>query len=213
MPKILIADDHTIIVKGLQLVIETTIAHGTTAIAHDGASAFEKIKKEDFDLIILDISMPNTDSFAIVSNILAVKPKSRIIMFSMSPEEIYAKRYYRMGVMGYLRKDAAIEEIKNAIECVLSDKKYISQELKEKLLADLDRHEKTENQFDRLSPREFEIVQHLANGESVSEISEKLHLHTSTIGTHKSRIFEKLRCHNIIELRMLAKVHNIALST
>ena len=68
-----------------------------------------------------------------------------------------------------------------------------------------------ENEFDKLSPREFEIVQHLINGHSVSKISRNLNLHTSTIGTHKARIFEKLRCHNVIELVMMAKVHNLIL--
>jgi len=157
----------------------------------------------------MDIAMPNTDSLGMVNNILSVKPEARLIMFSMNSEEVYAKRYFKMGVMGYLRKDAPLSEIKKAIENVLSNKKYISPELSEKLVADLHTNHNSENPFDTLSPREFEIVQHLAIGDSVSEISQKLNLHTSTIGTHKARIFEKLQCHNIIELSNLAKVHNI----
>jgi DNA-binding NarL/FixJ family response regulator len=111
--------------------------------------------------------------------------------------------------MGYLRKDAPIDEIKKAIDNVLNSKRYMSPELSEKLLIDLHSNRNTENPFDKLSPKEFEIVQHLAYGDSVSEISRKLNLHTSTIGTHKARIFEKLQCHNIIELNNLAKVNNI----
>ena len=114
-----------------------------------------------------------------------------------------------MGAMGYLRKDAPGDEIQKAIETVLNEKKYISEELSQKLLNDMHVKGQDENPFDRLSPREFEIVQHLANGESVAEISKKLSLHTSTIGTHKARIFEKLQCHNIIEINKLAKDNHI----
>ncbi|MGZ4048927.1 MAG: response regulator transcription factor, partial [Bacteroidia bacterium] len=101
--------------------------------------------------------------------------------------------------------------IKNAIESALKNIRYISPGLKEKLIMDILDNSSQENQFDKLSPREFEIVQHLVHGESVSEISKKLNLHTSTIGTHKARIFEKLHCDNIVELVTMAKIHNIIL--
>ena len=129
----------------------------------------------------------------------------------MNSEEMFAKRYLRMGAMGYISKDAPLNEIKNAIESALKNNRYISPGLKEKLAMDVLDNNNQENQFDKLSPREFEIVQHLVHGDSVSEISKILNLHTSTIGTHKARIFEKLHCHNIVELTMMAKVHNIIL--
>jgi two-component system invasion response regulator UvrY len=115
--------------------------------------------------------------------------------------------------MGYLRKDAPIDEIKKAIDNVLNSKRYMSPELSEKLLIDLHSNHNPENPFDNLSSREFEIVQHLANGDSVSEISKKLNLHTSTIGAHKGRIFEKLQCDNIIDLARMAKVQNIIIGS
>ncbi|KAA9035533.1 response regulator transcription factor [Ginsengibacter hankyongi] len=209
MQHILLVDDHPIITDSLKIVIENSIAHCKTDVANDGDAAFEKIKHNDYDLIIMDVSLPNTDSYSMVSNILAIKPASRILMFSMNSEEIFAKRYLKMGAMGFLRKDAPLDEIKNAIETALKNNRYMSQELRENLLMDVLDHNKRENQFDKLSPREFEIVQHLVHGESVSEISKKLNLHTSTIGTHKARIFEKLRCDNIVELVTMAKVHHI----
>lgn len=209
MPDILLVDDHSIVTTGLKLVIESFLAFSKIDVANDGDSAFEKIKHHNYDLIIMDITMPNTDSFGMVNNILSIKPETRLIMFSMNSEEMYAIRYFKMGAMGYLRKDAPMSEIRKAVEGVLNNKKYISPELSERLVSDLHSNHNSKNPFDTLSPREFEIVQHLANGDSVSEISRKLNLHTSTIGTHKSRIFEKLQCHNIIELSNLAKVHNI----
>ncbi|MDP4284897.1 MAG: response regulator transcription factor [Bacteroidota bacterium] len=209
MPDILIVDDHSIVRTGLKMVIENYLPHCKTEEATDGDSAFEKIKKHNFDLIIMDVNMPNTDSFGIVNTILSFRPEAKIIMFSMNSEDIYAKRYLKIGAMGYLRKDAPASEIRKAIETVLDNKRYISAELSQKLLVDLQSNRNSENPFDRLSPREFEIVQHLTTGESVAEISKKLNLHTSTVGTHKARIFEKLQCHNIIDINKLAKLHNI----
>ena len=208
MATLLIADDHFIIRTGLKLIIENFMPHSKIDEAHDGDSAFEKIKENNYDLLILDITMPNTDSFGLIRKILALKPGMKILMFSMSDEEVYAKRYLKMGVMGYLKKDEPEAEIKKAISTVLNNKKYVSPVLSQILIEDLHSNN-PENPFDRLSPREFEIVRHLIRGESVAEICQKLTLHSSTVGTHKARIFEKLKYSNIIDLHALAKVHNI----
>jgi DNA-binding NarL/FixJ family response regulator len=213
MPEFLLVDDHSIVRTGLKLLIQEFFAHSNIDEAYDGDSAFEKIKNHDYDLVVMDVNMPNTDSSGILETILAFKPSVKIIMFSMNAENMYAKRYLKLGAMGYLRKDASGPEIIKAISTVLNNKRYISPELNEKLLTDLQSNHPAENPFDKLSPREFEIVQHLANGNSVAEISQKLNLHTSTIGTHKARIFEKLECKNIIELNNLAKVHRIVLGS
>ncbi|HEY5406444.1 MAG TPA: response regulator transcription factor [Ginsengibacter sp.] len=209
MPHILLVDDHTVITTGLKIVIGNFLANSVIDVANNGDIAFEKVKRTDYDLIIMDISLPNTDSFNIVSNILAIKPASRILMFSMSPEDMFAKRYLRLGALGYVSKDAPLKEIKNAIENALKNQRYMSPELQEKIALEALSNDHHENEFDKLSPREFEIVQHLVHGDSVSEISKKLHLHTSTIGTHKAKIFEKLHCENIVELVTIAKVHNL----
>jgi DNA-binding NarL/FixJ family response regulator len=212
MPDLLIVDDHAIVRTGVKMVVQDFLAHCNVDEAEDGDSAFAKIKSRDYDLIMLDVNMPNTDSFGLITSILTLRPEAKIIMFSMNAEEIYAKRYLKMGVMGYLRKDAPGQQIQKAIEIVLNNRKYISDELSQKLLNDMQDKGEEENPFDKLSPREFEIVQHLANGESVAQISKRLSLHTSTIGTHKARIFEKLRCHNIIDINKLAKAHNVIFS-
>jgi len=208
MVNLLLADDHFIIRTGLKLIIESFMNDAKIDEAEDGDSTFEKIKKNNYDLLILDVNMPNTDSFVLVSNVLAQRPGMKILMFSMNQEEVYARRYLKMGVMGYLKKDERIEEIKKAITIVLSNKKYISTALSQILLDAL--HKKnSENPFESLSLREFEIARHLIRGESVAEICQKLTLHSSTVGTHKARIFEKLKCSNIIDLNSLAKVYDI----
>jgi DNA-binding NarL/FixJ family response regulator len=208
MIKILLADDHAIIRAGLKIFIENTIAHSVIDEADDGDCAFEKIKKNDYDLVILDVNMPGTDSFGLVNNILALKADSKILMFSMNAEEVYAKKYLQLGAKGYLSKASSEDEITKALNTVLDNKRYISASLSQSLTEDaLGR--KPENPFDSLSPREFEIVQHLVRGESLSEICDKLNLHASTVGTHKARIFEKLGCSNIIDISQLAKVHKV----
>jgi two-component system invasion response regulator UvrY len=211
MPQLLLVDDHSIVRAGLKLLIEDFLPHTSIHEAEDGDSALRQIKEHDYDLVIMDVNMPHTDSIGTLQTILSFKPATRIIIFSMNSEDVYAKRYLKMGAMGYLRKDAPNEEIKKAISTVLNNKRYISPQLNEKLLTELHSGNKSENPFDNLSPREFEIVQHLAHGDSVADISNKLNLHTSTVGTHKARIFEKLKCNNIIELTHLAKVHDVVL--
>ncbi|MEO8110360.1 MAG: response regulator transcription factor [Ginsengibacter sp.] len=208
MKNILLVDDHVIIRAGLKMFIEGLIPLSVIEEAPDGDTAFEKIKQKDYDLLILDVNMPGTDSFGLVSNIMAIKPESKILMLSMNAEEIYAKKYLMLGAQGYVGKDAPEVEIKKAIETILNDKRYISNSLSRSLTEEA-LGNKSFNPFDRLSPQEFKIIQYLMRGESVSEISEKLNLHTSTIGTHKARIFKKLNCKNIVDINSLAKIHNV----
>jgi len=213
MINILLADDHVIIRAGLKIFIKNLIPVSELEEAWDGDSAFEKIKHNDYDIIILDVNMPATDSFGLVRNILALKPGSKILMFSMNAEEIYAKKYLHLGALGYINKDAPEEEIKEAINNVLDNRRYISPSLTRVLTESaLGRKANNQNPFDLLSPRELEITRHLMKGESVSEISSYLNLHTSTVGTHKARIFEKLQCKNIVGINELAKVHKITKS-
>lgn len=211
MPDILLVDDHSIVRTGLKLLINDFLPHSNLDEAFDGESALQKVKQINYDLVIMDVNMPHTDSFGTLQAILAVKPSTKVIMFSMNAEEIYAKRYLKLGAKGYVKKDASNEEIENAINTVLNDKNYISPSLTQKFLSGLLSKNEAENPFDKLSSREFEIVQHLAKGDSVAEISKKLNVHTSTVGTHKGRIFEKLRVHNVVELMHLAEAHNVIL--
>jgi two-component system invasion response regulator UvrY len=208
MIKILLADDHTIVRTGLKIFLEKLITDSVIDEASDGESTLKKLEENDYELIILDVNMPETDSFQLLTNILAIKPTSKILMFTMNAEEVYAKKFLKIGALGYLNKGSSETEIRNAIEHVLNNRKYISPTLKEQLTEEA-LHGKPSNPFDNLSPREFEIVQHLIRGESVAEISSKLNLHSSTIGTHKTRIFNKLHCSNIIDINLLAKIHKV----
>ena len=112
MPQILLVDDHSIVRTGLKLLIEDFLPHAKIDEADNGDSAFKQIKHKDYELVVMDVNMPQTDSYGTVQNILVFKPATRIIMFSMNAEEVYAKRYLKMGARGYLRKDASNDEIK-----------------------------------------------------------------------------------------------------
>src|ERR1035437_3931394 len=209
---ILHADDHKTIRAALKRILEGHLPEVHVDEACDGNSAFEKVKKNNYDMIILDVTMPNTDSFGLVSNILALKPKSKILMFSINTGEVYVKKYIQSGVMGYIHKDAPIEEIEKAVSTVLNNKKYVNPSLAQ-LLIDETLGIKPGNPFDALSIREFEITRHLLLEESTSAISKVLNLHPSTISTFKKQIFEKLNCDGLVGLRSLAKIHNILPAT
>ncbi len=208
MANILLTDDHPIIRAGLKRFISDYFAHSVIDEAEDGDSAFKKIKEKEYHLIILDANMPNTDSFGLVTNIIAIKPRANILIYSMNAEETYGKRYLQLGAKGYLSKTSSEEEIKKALDNVISGKKYISPQLSESL-TDTALGKKSANPFDTLSPREFEIMLHLIKGEHLSEICRTLSMQSSTAGTYKARIFMKLKCDNIIDVHAMAKVYGI----
>jgi len=126
MIKILHTDDDPIMRIWLKVIIKNFFPNCLIDEAEDGDSAFKKIKENEYQLIISDINMPQTDTFAFVSSILALKPESKILMYSSNEEEEYAKQFLQLGAMGYLKKDAPQPEIKKAIDNCLNNKKYLS---------------------------------------------------------------------------------------
>jgi len=134
MINILLVDDHAIIRTGLKIFIANYILHSDIDEAGDGNSAFEKIKSKEYKLIVLDVNMPNTNSFGLVSKIIAFKQDANILMFSMNAEEAYAKKYLQLGAKGYLSKASPEKEVELALDRVLSSKSYISPALNMPLL-------------------------------------------------------------------------------
>lgn len=208
LKKFLIIDDHMVVRSGIKALLSDLYKPSTIDEAHDGESALKKIETEEYDLVLLDIQMPNTDTLALMQMISSTHQGIKVLIFSMSPENIYAQRYLKAGAMGYLNKDSSLDELIRAIDLVLKGKKYISETLLE-ILASSAGQEKNENPFNKLSPREFEITNLLLSGKTISQISNSLHLGVSTVGTHKSRIFEKLRVTNLLELKDLADSYQL----
>jgi len=208
MTTILHSDDHPLMIDSVKALLESFVPNVHTEYALNGDQAFEKIKNKDYDLIILDISMHGKDPVSLIMETLTLRPLTKILILSMHEEALYAKRYYQAGVKGYVTKQSETGEIIKAINTVLSGRKYVSAALADIFAAD-GLANNTTNPFERLSNRELEVVQHLVLGQSSSEISNILRIKPSTVGTLKSRIFEKLNCSNVIDITYLAKVNNI----
>jgi DNA-binding NarL/FixJ family response regulator len=152
--------------------------------------------------------MPFTDSIALVSNLLVYQKDTKILVFSMNAEDLYAKRFLKLGAKGYLHKETKPEEIKKAIVTILEGKTYMSQQLNDRLMNEMLK-KSTDNPFEKLSDRELEIVRYFLLGYSVTDIKKTLNIHASTIGTYKMRLFEKLKVKNALELSKLAVLYNM----
>lgn len=208
MKKFLLVDDHVVVRSGIKILLSEIYNPSEIHEAMNGDTAVEKLKAESFDLVILDIQMPNTDTLGLMEYIHITYPDAKVLMFSMSAENIYAKRFMKAGAYGFISKEAPLEEITRAINIILSGKKYISESLAEKIAED-SFSGKAGNPFNELSPREFEIVKLLLEGKTVTDISHNLNIQTSTVGTHKARLFEKLGVTNILELKELSTTYNL----
>jgi two-component system, NarL family, invasion response regulator UvrY len=199
MPSILLVDDHSIIRSALKILFGNELPLYSFDEADNGNTALEKILTNDYALIILDISIPGTDAFHFAQTVLKAKPASRILIFSMSEEHIYAKRFLKIGAKGYIGKYAPASQLKEAVLSILDDHKYISPSMSE-YMADEIASGNSENPFSKLSPKQTEIATYLINGKSISDICSIMNLHSSTISTQKNRIFQKLRITNMMEL-------------
>jgi len=209
MNRILLADDHEVMRAGLKVFITGFIQFAVIDEAWDRDSVIEKVKQHDYQLMILDVYMPATDSFGLVSNILDIRPDAKILMFSMNPEDLYAKRYLQLGAKGYIAKTASSAELAEAINAVFNNNRYISPALRQQIADEAIGNKAATNPFEKLSPRELDIAMRFMRGDSTTSISEALRLKTSTIATFKARILEKLNCKNMIEANRLARIYKI----
>ena len=200
--RFLVADDHSIVRMGLKLMLEDDYPHVTIEEAENGNEVVEKIKVHRYDLLILDFQMPNTDTFSIISNLLARDESLKILIYSMASEKIYAGKLLKAGVKGFLSKEAKNTELVKAVDVVLHDGIYAS----EQVWSD-DRQCVTPagNPFAILSNKEMDILAYLVQGKTTKEISALLNVQLSTISTHKFRIFRKLNVSNMMELIALTK--------
>ncbi len=208
MKKFLLIDDHVVVRSGIKTLLSGLYKDAHVDEAKDGETAIHCVKENSYDLAMLDIQMPNTDTFALMEFFKTNYPSLKVLVFSMSPENIYALRFIKAGARGFISKDAPLEEIKKAIDLVLSDKKYISETLLFSL-AEGNAPGANSNPFNSLSSREFEIVSMLLRGKTLSSIAADLGLGISTVGTHKARIFNKLKVTNLLEMKELANSYDI----
>ncbi|HKZ57082.1 MAG TPA: response regulator transcription factor [Thermodesulfovibrionales bacterium] len=199
MMKILIADDHAVVREGLKQILSESPDMVVAAEASTGPEVLEKIGKDDFDLVVLDIAMPGRGGLDILKEIKNKKPRLPVLILSMYPEEQYAVRVLKAGASGYMTKESAPHELVKAIQQISKGKKYVSPSLAEKLALDL---EITTGRppHESLSDREYQVMCMIASGKTLKEIAEKLSLSIKTISTYRSRILEKMNMKSNAEL-------------
>lgn len=203
---ILLADDHFVVRGGLELIIKGYYADAKIFSASNFKEIFKSLEQQSFSLLILDANFPEGNSLSIIEKVLAVQPDLKILIYSALEENIFASKFFSLGVKGFLSKMADEEEILFAIRKVINGETYLSETLKETMLGGL--MDKSQvNPLEKLSPREFEIMVLMAQGGANLEISNKLDIKPSTISTYKSRIFGKLAIANISELIALYKLY------
>ena len=199
MIKILIADDHPIVREGLRQIIEVATDMVVTDEARNGEEVLEKIKENDFDVFILDISMPGRSGLDILKEVRKERPELSVLILSIHPEEQYGVRLLKAGASGYLTKESAPEELVNAIRIISQGRKYITSSLAERLALKLgDDFEGPLHE--NLSDREYEVMYMIAKGMTIKEIAEKLFLSVKTISTYRYRILGKMRMKSNAEL-------------
>ncbi len=208
MKRILLADDHSIVRSGVKSLIKENLARVQIDEAGTEDEILKFLKASVYNLIILDVNIPNADFSKLMHRMSMVGTNSNVLVFSMYPEEVYGVRCLQMGAKGYLRKTAPNEEILLAINRVLDGKKYISECLIE-LLSVSPFEKKMSSPFTSLSDRELEIAKHLNNGKTLSEIVDILKIQYSTANTYKRRIFEKLNVHSVLSLSRLMETFKI----
>jgi two-component system, NarL family, invasion response regulator UvrY len=189
--KILVADDHAIVRKGLKQILLDEYPFGEIEECSNTEELLSKAIDGRWDVIISDISMPGRSGLDALHQIHEAHPRVPVLILSMHPEEQYAIRALKAGASGYCSKDLAHDELVNAIRRVLSGRKYITPTLAETLASQLDQETQAEP-HKCLSDREFEVFKLLAAGKSVSEIAESLRLGATTISTYRSRILSKM---------------------
>ncbi|HEX6427115.1 MAG TPA: response regulator transcription factor [Niastella sp.] len=205
MKKFLLADDHHIVRTGLSLIIKDEFSDAEIDECKNGDCVWKKIQSTAYDLAILDITMPGTDSLNLLKNIFTYKADQKVLIFTMNSPAIYAKKYLGMGVKGFINKEAEPLDVRRAIVAILNNRKYLGPDMRHILTSgDIDKLSNTP--FDNLSIRELEIMHHLVEGKNVSEIADMLFLHITTISTHKANILKKLDVSNIVELSKMVQL-------
>ncbi len=203
MIRVLIADDHPIVREGLKQILSDTDDILVVDEADRGSAVLNLTMRNNYDVILLDISMPGRDGLEVLKELKQLKPKLPVLVLSMYPEEHYAVRVLRGGASGYLTKSSAPDELISAIRKVASGRKYISSTLAERLTYELDR-DADKPLHEILSDREYQVMNMLATGKSVKEIADELSLSVKTVSTYRSRILGKMNIKNNAEIVLYA---------
>lgn len=208
MLRIIIADDHTLMREGLKRILESAGDITVVGEAIDGFETLVQARRDDCDLLLMDMSMPGKSGVELIRQVKEVAPKLPILVLTMHEEEQYAVRAIRAGARGYLTKECAGTQLLNAIQKVAAGRPYISTAVAEQLAIDV--MPATANlPHKQLSNREYEVFTMMVHGRSITDIADMLHLSVKTISTHKTRILQKMSLNSLAELVQYAVAHRV----
>jgi DNA-binding NarL/FixJ family response regulator len=206
--QVLVADDHAIIRDGMRKILADTDDMEMVGEAANGHEVMDLIRQRDWDLVVLDLSMPGRSGVELIKLIKAERPKCPILIFSMHPEEQYALRALRAGASGYLSKEGDSDLILPALRKVASGGVYISTNVAELLASDVTPHFQ-ETPHKKLSDREFQVFDRIVQGVSLTDIAHELSLSIKTVSTHKSHILNKMNMRSHVDLLRYALEHHL----
>ena len=212
MIRIVLADDHTIVREGLKQLLLGAEGFEVAAEASDGHEVMKIVRELEFDLLLLDMSMPGKSGIELIKQVRAEKPKLRILVLTMHEERQYAIRAIRAGASGYLTKESASGQLVEAIRKVAGGGAFISAEVAEQLALGAMPDAKGAP-HEALSDREFQVFRMIVEGKSVSDIAGRLNLSVKTVSTHKANIMQKMRMETVGELIRYALAHRLVEET
>jgi len=197
--RVLIADDHPLLRRGLKEILVREMGGVICGEARHAEEVLSQVRSQEWDLVILDVTMPGRSGLDILKDLKKLQPKLPVLFLSMHPEDQLGKRALNAGASGYMNKESAPEELIKAVRKVLAGGRYVSATLAEKIAVDL-WAKKEQPLHERLSDREFEVLRMIASGLTVSQIAEKLYLSVPTVSTYRARILEKMNMTTSAEL-------------
>jgi DNA-binding NarL/FixJ family response regulator len=199
MIKVFVADDHPVVREGLKKIFAKTKHIIVEGEARTGQEVLNKLEKKDYDLVLLDITMPGTSWLDILKSLKKTKPHIPVVILSMHKEEEYIFRALKAGASGYLNKESIMTELVKAVEKVHQGGKFISESLTDKLIGYFDAGS-DRPLHKTLSDREYEVMICLANGKTTREVAGELFISVNTVSTYRARILEKMKMKNVAEL-------------
>jgi DNA-binding NarL/FixJ family response regulator len=205
--KVLLADDHKIVLEGIRRILENEPNVEVVAEASDGREALSLVTSLDIDVVFMDISMPNMNGIEAARQILKIKPATKVIILSMHADKRFVERALKAGVGGYLLKNRAVTEVTAALQCVTQGKIYLSPGITNivvnEFVSSIQKKEK-EGDKECLSPREKEVLQLIAEGMTTKEIAGNMNISDKTVDGHRQKIMNKLELHSIAQLTKFA---------
>ena len=206
--RVLIADDHPVVLQGLRMMLDSDPALEVVAEARDGDEAFAKAHQVEWDVAVLDYSMPGRGGIELLSDLRHAYPSRPVLILSLYPEDPHGLRALKAGAAGYMTKEGVADDLTAAVKKVAAGGRYISASLAEKLASRLaPEHERPPHEA--ISDREYRVMWLLAAGKGLQHIAEEMRLSPSTVSTYRGRILKKLGLHTNVDLAHYAMKHGL----